>query len=65
MEEEPQNQDLDLIPSAPQVTIQSPPPIAAEPTQSEEGDYFPLDDDLVMDVYNLSFDEFQKRIVKS
>ncbi len=50
--------------SAPQVTNQSPPPPVAEPSPSEGGDVVPLDDDLVMDVYNMSFNEFQKRIVQ-
>jgi len=47
---------------APEVIPQSPPPLAAEPTSREQGGVLPLDDDLVMDVYNLSFDEFQRRI---
>ena len=57
MDQEPQNEDVDLMPSTPHVTIQSPPPLAAEPTPSEEGDVVPLDGDLVMDVYNMSYHE--------
>jgi len=36
----------------------------AEPAPSEEGDVVPLDDDKVINVYNVSFDEFQKNIVQ-
>lgn len=62
---EPQNEDVDLRPSAPQVTVQSPSPPAAELTLSKEGDVVLLDDDPTMDLYNLSYDEFQKRIVQA
>lgn len=55
---EMQNEDVDLMPSAPQVTVQSPPPPAVELSPSEEGDIIPLDDDPVMYVYNLSYVEF-------
>ena len=65
MEQEPQNEDVYLMPSTPHVTIQSPPPPEVNPSPSEEGDHVPLDDDPVMYVHNMSFDEFQKRIVQS
>lgn len=65
LEQEPQHEDVDLMPRAPQVIPQSSPPPIIEPTPSEQGDVVPLDDDLIMDVYNLSFDEFQKRIVQA
>jgi len=65
MENEPQNKDVDLMSNTPKVTIQSPPPPATEPTSIEEGDVVPLDDDLVMDVYNMSFAEFQKMIIQA
>jgi len=58
LEHELQREDVDLIPRAPQVIPQCPPPLAAELTLSEKGDVVLLDDDPVMDVYNLSFDEF-------
>ena len=32
---------------------------------SEEGDIFPLDDDSVMDVYNMSNDELHNKIVQA
>ena len=64
MEQDPQNEDVDLMPSTLQVTIQSPPPPPIDPSLSKEGDVVPFDDDPMMDVYNLSFDEFQKRIVQ-
>ncbi len=64
MEHEQQNEDVYLMQRTPQVTTQSPPPQAVEPTPSGEGDVVPLDVDPVMDVYNMSFNEFQKRIIK-
>lgn len=66
MEEEPkpQNQYVDMIRSTQQVIIQSPPPLATELDPSEEGEVFPLDDGPVMDMYNLSYNEFQKNIVQ-
>jgi len=48
---------------ATKVTYQSPPPPVSEPVENEKGEDFLLDDDLVVDVYNLSFDELQKNIV--
>lgn len=50
---------------APQIICQSPPPPVSEPILSKQGDIVLLDDDLVMDVYNLAFDELQKRIVQA
>lgn len=47
---------------APQVIPQSPPPPVFKLALSEQGDVFLLDDDSVIGVYNISFDEFQKRI---
>ena len=64
-ESEPQDEEVDLMPSAPQVTVQSPPPPAIELAPNEEGDILPLDDDLVTDVYNLSHNELQERIVQT
>lgn len=55
----------DLLPKAPLVISQSRPYLAAYPTLNEQGDVFLLDDDLVMDVYNISFDDFQRRIVQA
>ena len=63
LEKELQCEDTTLILKEPQVIPQSPLPPVAEPTPREQGDVSLLDDDLVMDVCNLSFDEFQKRIV--
>lgn len=57
VELESQNEDVDLIPSATQVTFQSPPPLATELTLTEEGEIVPFDDDPVMGLYNLSYDE--------
>ena len=56
LEPEPQDEDVDMIPSTPQITIQSPSPLATKPSLSVEGDIVSLDDDSVMDVYNLSYD---------
>lgn len=65
LEQEPQHEYVDLMSRAPQVIPQSPPPPAAEPTPSEQGDVVILDDDPIMDVYNISFEEFQKRIIQA
>jgi len=64
MEHEPHNEDFYMISRGPQVIPQSPTPPVVKPTLRKKGDFVPLDDDLVMDVYNLSFDEFQRRIIQ-
>ena len=63
LEQKPQHEDVDLMPRAPQVIPQSPlaPIIVLAPRK--QGDVVLLDDDPIMDVYNLSFNEFQKMIV--
>ena len=58
MEQEPHNKDVVLMLSAPYITTQSPPPITVEPTLRRKMDVVPLDNDPMMDVYNLSFNEF-------
>lgn len=45
--------------------FQSPPTPISNLALTEEGDVVPLDDDLVIDLYNLSYDEFQKKIVQA
>jgi len=52
------------MPQALEVTSQSPPPLVSEPVSSEKVEVVLLHDDLIVDVYNLSFDELQKRIVQ-
>ena len=47
------------------VTSQSPPPPLSELVPSKQGDFVLLHDDPGMDVYNLSFDELQKKIVQT
>lgn len=64
MELEPQIQDFDLMPSTQQVTNQSPTLSAAKSSLGEEGEIIPLGDDLVMDMYNFSYDELHNNIVK-
>lgn len=66
MEVEPQplNQDVDLMLNTHQVTIQSPPPLIAEEAPSGEDELVPLEG-LVMDTYNLTYDELQKIIVQA
>lgn len=64
LEHEPQHEDDDLMLGAPQFILQSPPPLVAEIALSKKGDVFLLDDDLVMDMYYLSFNKFQKRLYK-
>ena len=63
LEHEPHNEEINLMTRAPDVISQSPPPPVSEPILSEQGDIVLLDDDPIMDVYNQSFDEFQKNIV--
>ena len=50
LEQEPQNEDTDLMSRTPQVISQYPPPPVSEPTPNEQGDVVLLDDDLVMEV---------------
>jgi len=59
MEVEPEtlNQAFDLMPITQQVTIQFPPPLTTEQAPIEEEEIVPLDDGLVMDTYNLTYDE--------
>lgn len=65
LEQEPQHQDIDLMPRTSKVAPQSPPPLELEPIPSEQGDFVLLYDDLVMDVYNMYFDDSQQRIVRA
>ena len=48
-----------------EVTSQSPPPPMSKLVPSEKGDNVILNDDPVMDVHNLSFENFQKKIVQA
>lgn len=59
------NQDFELMPSTQQVIIQSPTPPVADSAPGEEGEFVSLDENLVMDTYNLSYDELQKKIVQA
>jgi len=63
--QEPHDQDTDLMPRASKVGPQSPPPPVSELVLSDQGEVILLDDDPVMDVYNLSFDELQQKIVQA
>ena len=65
LEPEPKYEYVNLMPNPPNATIQTPALPVTDLVSSEEGEIVPLDDDLVMDVYNLSFDELQKRIVQA
>lgn len=65
LEQEPQDQDTNLMLRASEVVPQSLLPPKSKPVQKEKGEVVLLDDDLKMDVYNLSFDEPQKRIVQT
>lgn len=60
-----QGQDTNLMLRVLEVTSQSPPAPVLELVLSKQGEVFLLDDDLVMDVYNLSFDGLQKNIVQA
>jgi len=51
------------MPRSPEVAPQSPPPLVSERVPSEQGEVFLLDDDPVMDVYNLSFDVLHQKII--
>lgn len=59
LEQDPQNEETDLISRAHKATSQSPPPVVLEPVPREQGYVFLLDDDLVMDAYNLLFDKLK------
>lgn len=63
MEQEPQDQDTDLMPKASKVAPQSPPPPESQLVPSEQGEVVLFDDDLEMDMYNMSFDKSQHKIV--
>ena len=65
MEQELHNEDVDMILRTPRATVQSLPPPVVEPTPSEERYVVPLDDDPIMEVYNLSFNELWKRIAQA
>lgn len=59
LEQEPQDQETDLMPRASEAAPQSLPPLESKIVPREKGEVVFLDDDLVMDMYNLSFDESQ------
>ena len=61
---EPQNQDVDLILVTQYVTIQSPHPLIEQAPSKGEA-IFPLDDSLLMDTYNLTYDDPQKNIIQA
>lgn len=65
LEQEEQDQDTNLMPRKFEVAPQSPPPPESKPVPNEKGEVVLLDDDLVMDMYNLSFDELQQRIIQA
>lgn len=67
MEEELElhNQDVDLILRTQQVTLESPPPRTTESTPSVKGEVIPLDDDPIIDMYNISYYELEKNIVQA
>ena len=51
--------------STQKVSIQYPHPPAVEQALSEEEEIIPLDGGLVMDMYNLTYDEIHKNIVQA
>ena len=51
----PRDEDIDLMISALQFIIQSPPPLAVDLALSKEGDVVPLDYDLVMSTKKVFF----------
>lgn len=55
--QELEDQDIDLMPRASEIALQSPPPPEPQPVLSEQGEVLLLDDDPETDVYNLAFDE--------
>lgn len=67
MEEKPkpQNQDVDLMPNTQQIIVQATPSLVAESTLGDEGKVIPFDDDQVIGMYNLSYNEIQKKIVQA
>jgi len=63
--QEPHEQDIDLMSRAPKVTSQSLATPILELVLSEQGMVLLLDDDPIMDVDNLSFEELQRNIVQA
>jgi len=53
------------MPRESKVGPQCPPPPVSKPVLSEQGEVILLDGDPVMDVYNLSFDELQQKIIRA
>jgi len=50
------------MPCTQQITTQSPPP-TTEQAPSEDEEIAPLAEGQVMDIYNLNYDELQKKII--
>lgn len=53
LEQEPKNKDNDLMLRASEVISQSPPPPLLEPIPIEQGEFVILNDNPVMNVYNI------------
>lgn len=66
MEVEPEQkiQDGDLMPCMQYITTQTPPPPPKGKALDEEGEIVPLDEGLLMDIYSLTLDELQKKIIQ-
>lgn len=58
LEHELHREYSDLVPKAPQVIPWSPQSLVVKPALRKKGDVVLLDDNRVMDVYNISFAEF-------
>lgn len=58
------SQDVDLMLSTQQIIIQSISPLTGEQAPREEDEIVPIEDCSIMDMYNLTYDELQNKIVK-
>lgn len=64
LEQEPHNKDIDLMLKEPKVISHSPPSPFLELVLTKQGDIALVDNDLVMDVYNISFDKLHNGIIQ-
>lgn len=58
------NQDVGLMLYMEQIISQSPPPLAKGKALDDEEEIAPLDEGLVMDIFSVTFDELQKKILQ-
>lgn len=62
IEQGEKNQDVDLMPNTKQIISHPPPPPIDWKAPSGEEEISPLDEDLIMDILRLAFNELQKKM---